>query len=75
MPYKANEPRRHKIPKARYRVENWSANDAALRRRGDLTIWRLAERVNDCGLLASFGDQAARRKRRLRRSKLARPNI
>ena len=23
MPYKHNEPRRHKIPKARYRVENW----------------------------------------------------
>ncbi len=39
MPYKANEPRRHKIPKARYRVENWSAYDAAMRRRGDLTIW------------------------------------
>lgn len=23
MPYKANEPRRHKIPRARYRVEDW----------------------------------------------------
>jgi len=23
MPYKHNEPRRHNIPKARYRVENW----------------------------------------------------
>ena len=39
MPYKANESRRHKIPRARYRVENWAAYDAALRRRGDLTIW------------------------------------
>ncbi len=38
MPHKANEPRRHKIPKGRYRVENWSAYDAARRRRGDLTI-------------------------------------
>ncbi len=38
MPYKANGPRRHKVPKARYRVENWAACDAALRRRGDLTI-------------------------------------
>lgn len=38
MPYKANESRRHKIPKARYRVANWAAYDAALRRRGDLTI-------------------------------------
>ena len=23
MPFKANEDRRHKIPRARYRVENW----------------------------------------------------
>jgi len=37
MPYKVNESRRHKIPRARYRVENWAAYDAALRRRGDLT--------------------------------------
>ena len=39
MPYKVNQSRRHKIPKARYRVQNWSTYDAALRRRGDLTIW------------------------------------
>jgi hypothetical protein len=30
MPYKVNEPRRHKIPRARYRVENWVEYDAAL---------------------------------------------
>src|SRR4051794_8300121 len=29
MPYKANEPRRHKIPRARYRIENWAEYDAA----------------------------------------------
>ena len=45
MPYKANEPRRHQIPKARYRVENWAAYDAALRRRGDLTIWVTPEAI------------------------------
>jgi transposase len=45
MPYKANESRRHKIPKVRYRVENWSAYDAALRRRGDLTIWVTPEAI------------------------------
>jgi hypothetical protein len=45
MPYKANEPRRHKIPKARYRVGNWAAYDAALRRRGDLTIWVTSEAI------------------------------
>lgn len=45
MPYKANEPRRHKIPKARYRVENRAAYDAVLRRRGDLTIWATPDAV------------------------------
>ncbi|EIM26446.1 hypothetical protein MicloDRAFT_00029950 [Microvirga lotononidis] len=39
MPYKVNEKRRHKIPKARYCVQNWRDYDAALRRRGDLTVW------------------------------------
>jgi hypothetical protein len=41
MPYKANEPRRHKIPKARYRIEN--EYDAALWRRGSLTVWVMPE--------------------------------
>ena len=45
MPYKANESRRHKVPKARYRVENWSDYDAALRRRGDLTLWMTPEAI------------------------------
>ncbi|QRM35666.1 IS5 family transposase [Microvirga sp. VF16] len=45
MPYKANESRRHRIPKARYRIQNWSAYDAALRRRGDLTIWVTPEAI------------------------------
>jgi hypothetical protein len=31
MPYEAKE-RRHKISKARYRIENWAGCDAALRR-------------------------------------------
>jgi hypothetical protein len=39
MPYKVNEKRRHRIPKARYRVQNWRDYDAALCRRGDLTVW------------------------------------
>jgi transposase len=39
MPHKANDPRRHKFPKARYRVDNWPMYDAALRDRGDLTMW------------------------------------
>lgn len=45
MPYKANESRRHKLPRARYRVENWGAYDAALRRRGDLKVWVTPEAI------------------------------
>jgi hypothetical protein len=45
MPYKINQDRRHKIPRAGYRVKNWRDYDAALRRRGDLTIWVTAEAI------------------------------
>jgi len=39
MPYKANEARRHKIPRARYTVTNWPEYDRALQQRGSLTVW------------------------------------
>jgi Transposase DDE domain len=39
MPYKANEARRHRIPRARYRVTNWPDYDRALQQRGSLTVW------------------------------------
>jgi transposase len=39
MPYKFTESRRHKFPKARYRVTNWPDYDAALVRHGSLTVW------------------------------------
>src|SRR6202035_640436 len=39
MPYKFNESRRHKVPRARYRVTNWPEYDAASIRRGSLTVW------------------------------------
>ena len=45
MPYKFNESRRHKIPKAKYRVTNWPEYDAALVRRGSLTVWMTDEAV------------------------------
>ena len=45
MPHKFNQGRRHKIPKARYRVTNWPEYDAALVRRGDLTVWFTDEAV------------------------------
>src|SRR5215218_7668120 len=39
VPFKANQDRRHHIPKQQHRVTNWSAYDAALRGRGSLTVW------------------------------------
>ena len=39
MLFKHNAARRHRIPKQRYRVMNWPAYEAGLRRRGDLTFW------------------------------------
>src|ERR671933_1164228 len=39
MPFKPHAARRHRIPKARYRVRNWREYDAGLKRRGDLTLW------------------------------------
>jgi Transposase DDE domain len=45
MPYKFHDSRRHKFPKARYRVTNWPEYDAALVRRGSLTLWFTEEAV------------------------------
>src|SRR5918997_1414040 len=39
MPFKHHAARRHRIPQARYRVQNWRAYEAGLKRRGDLTLW------------------------------------
>ena len=39
MPFKHHAEHRHHIPKPRYRVTNWPEYDAALRRRGSLTLW------------------------------------
>jgi hypothetical protein len=38
MPYKVHEPRRHKIPRARYKVRNWPEYDRALQQRGSLRV-------------------------------------
>src|SRR5271169_4769961 len=45
MPYTFNESRRHKIPTAKYRVTNWPEYDAALVKRGSLTVWFTQEAV------------------------------
>jgi Transposase DDE domain len=39
MPHKHNDDRRHHIPKMAFRVQNWPAYEAGLRRRGSLTLW------------------------------------
>ena len=39
VPFKHHAEHRHHIPKPRYRVTNWREYDAALRRRGSLTVW------------------------------------
>ena len=39
MPYKLNDGRRDKFPKAKYRVTNWCEYNESLRRRADLTVW------------------------------------
>src|SRR3712207_7684580 len=39
MPFKHHAARRHRIPQARYRIRNWPAYEAGLKRRGDLTLW------------------------------------
>src|SRR5215204_336630 len=55
MPYKANQPRRHKIPRARYKVRNWPAYDRALQQRGSLSHG-LAQVLKPAeGLSQSFG--------------------
>jgi hypothetical protein len=38
MPYKFNESRRHKNPKAEYRVTNWPEYDAASIKRGSSSL-------------------------------------
>jgi hypothetical protein len=38
MPYKVTEGRRHKFPMAKYQVTNWPEYDAAVIRRGSLTV-------------------------------------
>jgi hypothetical protein len=45
MPYTFNESRRHKIPKAKYRVMNWPEYDAVLVKRGSVTVWITEEAI------------------------------
>lgn len=39
MPFKYNSPRRHRIPKMKFKVTNWAEYEAGLRQRGSITFW------------------------------------
>ena len=39
MPHKRNADRRHHIPNVSFKIRNWRAYEAGLRRRGSLTLW------------------------------------
>ena len=45
MPFKSHAEHRRHIPKARYRVTNWSEYDASLKRRGSLAVWITDEAI------------------------------
>ena len=45
MPFKFHERQRHRVPKARYRVRNWSECDRGLVARGDVRMWISAEAI------------------------------
>jgi hypothetical protein len=45
VPFKSHAEHRHHIPKARYRVTNWSEYGASLNRRGSLTVWFTDEAI------------------------------
>jgi Transposase DDE domain len=45
VPFKLHAEHRHHIPKPRYRVTNWPDYDAALRQRGNLTVWFTEEAI------------------------------
>ena len=59
MPFKANADRRHRIPKQRHRVTNWSAYEAGLRARGSLTVWFSDEAIEAESMQNRGGGYAA----------------
>ena len=57
MPHKHNAARRHHIPKMAFKVQNWSAYEAGLRRRGSLTLW-IEDAALECWQTIGPGGQA-----------------
>ncbi len=57
MPHKHNADRRHHIPKMSFKVQNWPAYEAGLRRRGSLTLW-IEDAALDCWQTSGPSGQA-----------------
>ena len=57
MPHKHNADRRHHIPKMAFKVRNWPAYEAGLRRRGSLTLW-IENAALECWQTTGPGGQA-----------------
>jgi hypothetical protein len=57
MPHKHNADRRHHIPKSSFKVQNWPAYEAGLRRRGSLTLW-IENAALECWQTTGPGGQA-----------------
>jgi hypothetical protein len=57
MPHKHNADRRHHIPKMSFKVQNWPAYEAGLRRRGSLTLW-IEHEALECWQTCGQGGQA-----------------
>jgi hypothetical protein len=55
VPFKHHAECRHHIPKPRYRVMNWPEYNAALKRRGRLTVWFSDEAISAWRPAALFG--------------------
>ncbi len=53
--------RQYKYAKSRYRVKNWAAYEAGLRRRGDLTVW-LSDEALDAWRAPSSGKPGGQRR-------------
>ncbi len=64
MPHKHNADRRHHIPKMSFKVQNWPAYEAGLRRRGSLTLW-IEDAALECWQTSGPSGQARFKGKRL----------
>lgn len=46
MPYKLRDAFRHKFPKSRYKIKNWTQYEAALKNRGNICFWFSNDAIN-----------------------------